>query len=149
MRRWCTADNARRQKKVDDCEHFVRPIEAKRVSVFDARIETVAYSAEKRILEIAFKSGQVWQLFDVPPDIHNTVQDSTISSFLNFIAHRYKSTPVKTGMKAVPVAGIGNIAARAEYQCDKSIELEVISRSSSGFCGHARPAMRVSGGSME
>jgi hypothetical protein len=54
------------QKKVDDCEHFVHPIEAKRVSVFDARVETIAYSRERRILEIAFKSGQVWQLFDVP-----------------------------------------------------------------------------------
>ena len=91
------------QKKVDDCEHFVPPIEAKRVSVFDARVETIAYSRERRILEIAFKSGQVWQLFDVPPDIHDVLQDSTISSFLNFIAHRYKSAPVKTGMNAVPV----------------------------------------------
>ena len=54
------------QKKVIDCEHFVFPIEAKRVSVFDARVETMAYAAEKRILEIALKSGQVWQLFDVP-----------------------------------------------------------------------------------
>jgi hypothetical protein len=38
-----------------------------RVSVFDARVETIAYAAESRGLEIAFKSGQVWQLFDVPP----------------------------------------------------------------------------------
>jgi hypothetical protein len=91
------------QKKVDDCEHFVHPIEAKRVSVFDARVETIAYSRERRILEIAFKSGQVWQLFGVPPDIHDVLQESTISSFLNFIAHRYKSAPVKTGMNAVPV----------------------------------------------
>ena len=53
------------QKKVNDCEHFVFPIEAKRVSVFDVRVETIAYAAEKRVLEIAFKTGQVWQLY--PP----------------------------------------------------------------------------------
>jgi hypothetical protein len=52
------------QKKVNDCEHFVFPIEAKHVSVFDARVETIAYAVEKRVLEIAFKSGQVWQLFE-------------------------------------------------------------------------------------
>src|SRR5215467_257114 len=91
------------QKKVNDCEHFVFPIEAKRVSVFDARVETIAYAVEKRVLEIAFKSGQVWQLFDVGPDIYNALQDSTISSFLKFIAHRYRSAPVKTGMNAVAV----------------------------------------------
>jgi hypothetical protein len=81
----------------------VFPIEAKRVSVFDARVETIAYATEKRVLEIAFKSGQIWQLFDVPQDIYHALQDSTISSFLKFIAHRYKSAPVKTGMKAVQV----------------------------------------------
>jgi hypothetical protein len=88
---------------VKDCEHFVLPIAATRISVFDARVETIAYKAEKRTLEIAFKTGQVWQLFDVPPDIFNALRDSTISSFLRFIAHRYKSAPVKTGMNAVSV----------------------------------------------
>ena len=91
------------QKKVADCEHFVFPIEAKRVSVFDARVETIAYATQQRILEIAFKNGQVWQLFDIPSDIYNALHNSTISSFLNFIAHRYKSAPVKTGMSAVRV----------------------------------------------
>jgi hypothetical protein len=76
------------RKKVNDCEHFVFPIEAKGVSVFDARVETIAYAAESRVLEIAFRSGQVWQLFDVLPDIYNALQDSTISSFLKFIALR-------------------------------------------------------------
>ena len=91
------------RNKVKDCEHFVLPIAAARISVFDARVETIAYEAEKRTLEIAFKTGQVWQLFDVPPDIFNALRDSTISSFLRFIAHRYTSAPVKTGMNAVPV----------------------------------------------
>jgi hypothetical protein len=55
--------------------------------VFDAHVETIVYAAESRVLEIAFKSGPVWQLFDVLPD-NNALQDSTISSFLKFIALR-------------------------------------------------------------
>src|SRR5262245_38616061 len=91
------------RKKVSDCEHCVFPIEARRVPVFDPKVESLAYSTEKRILEIAFKSGQVWQLFEVQPDIYAALRDSTISSFLKFIAHRYRSAPVKTGMSSVMV----------------------------------------------
>jgi hypothetical protein len=46
---------------------------------------------------------EVWQLFDVPPNVYNALQDSTISSFLKFIAHRYRSAPVKTGKHSVRV----------------------------------------------
>jgi hypothetical protein len=49
------------------------------------------------------------------PDIYNALQDSTISSFLNFIAHSYKSAAVKTGMNAVTVRNPKN-AASAVYQ---------------------------------
>src|SRR5262245_24942591 len=54
------------QQKVEECPHFVPPIKAKRVEVFDEKVKSLAYDAEQRILEIAFKSGQVWQLFSVP-----------------------------------------------------------------------------------
>jgi len=54
------------RKKVEDCEHFVYPIKARRISVFDARVETVAYQDEHRTLEVALKTGQVWQFFQVP-----------------------------------------------------------------------------------
>ena len=91
------------KKKVEDCEHFVYPIKEKRVPVFDPKIECLAYSHEQRILEIAFKGGQVWQLFEVPPGIYSELCDSTISSFLKFIARRYRFAPVKTGLQAIKV----------------------------------------------
>jgi hypothetical protein len=91
------------KKRVEECVHFVYPIEAPRVSVFDPKIETLAYSREQKILEITFKTGQVWQLFDVPPTIYDELRDTTISSFLKFIAHKYKSAPVKTGLNAIRV----------------------------------------------
>lgn len=91
------------KSEVELCPHFVDPIEAAKVEVFDAKIETLAYSAPERTLEIAFKSGQVWQLFGVPPAIYGELRDTTISSFLKFIARRYKSAPVKTGLHAIKV----------------------------------------------
>ena len=91
------------QQKVEDCPHFVYPIVALRVSVFDPKIETLAYEERTQTLEIAFKTGQVWQLFAVPPPIYLELRDTSISSFLRFIAHRYKSAPVKTGLSAIRV----------------------------------------------
>src|SRR5215475_14086716 len=90
-------------RKVEDCPHFVYPIEARRVSVFDPRVETLAYDEKARTLEIVFKAGQVWQLFEVPPAIFAELRDTSISSFLRFIAARYKSAPVKTGVNAIKV----------------------------------------------
>jgi hypothetical protein len=84
------------QQKVEDCPHFVAPIAGKRIEVFDAKIKTLAYDRDQRILEIAFKSGQVWQLFAVPAGIYQELCDSTISSFLKFMAQRYKAAPVRT-----------------------------------------------------
>lgn len=54
-------------------------------------------------LEIAFKSGQVWQLADVPSGIYAELRNFTISSFLKFIASRYRASPVKTGVYAIDV----------------------------------------------
>ncbi len=84
------------QQKVEDCPHFVAPIAGKRIEVFDAKIKTLAYDRDQRILEIGFKSGQVWHLFGVPAGIYQELCDSTISSFLKFMAQRYKSAPVRT-----------------------------------------------------
>jgi len=88
------------QRKVEDCEHFVPPIEGPRVPVFDEKVSTLAYASQERTLEIALKSGQVWQLFAVPPGIYEELRSSTVSSFLKFIAHRYKTAPVKHGFNA-------------------------------------------------
>jgi len=43
------------QQKVEECPHFVAPIKAKRVEVFDEEVKSLAYDAEQRILEVAFK----------------------------------------------------------------------------------------------
>ena len=40
---------------------------------------------------------------DVPPSIYAELRDTSISSFLRFIAARYKSAPVKTGLNAIKV----------------------------------------------
>ena len=37
------------------------------------------------------------------PAIYQELRDSTISSFLKFIAQRYKAAPVKTGIRAIKV----------------------------------------------
>ncbi len=92
------------QQKVEDCEHFVPPIEATRVKVFDPKVETLAYNEKLRVLEIGFKSGQVWQLSPVAPDIYAEIQNSTISGFLKFIAHRFKASPVRKDEASMPAA---------------------------------------------
>jgi len=82
---------------VGDCEHFVEPLRVRSVSVFDPKIKSLAYKSQARTLEISFKNGQVWQLSGVPPDIYEAMLQQTLSSFLKFLAHRYKASPVRTG----------------------------------------------------
>jgi hypothetical protein len=65
------------------------------VPVFDPKVRTLAYQQDGHILEITFKNGQVWQLFGVKPDIYDELLHATLSSFLNFLAHRYKAAPVR------------------------------------------------------
>jgi|SRR5579884_1448097 len=90
-------------QKVEDCPHCVFPLQVPRVHVFDPKIDTLGYDEKQRILEITFKTGQVWQLFGVTPNIYSELRDTSIWSFLRFMAQRYKSAPVKTGMNAVQV----------------------------------------------
>jgi hypothetical protein len=54
------------KKKVEDCEHFVVPLGIPGIPVFDPKIKTLAYKRDAQTLEIAFKNGQVWQLFGLP-----------------------------------------------------------------------------------
>src|SRR5262245_23566802 len=72
------------QQRVEDCPHVVAPIVGKRIEVFDPKVKSLAYDPNQPILEIAFKSGQVWQLVGVPAAIYQELRDSTISSFLKF-----------------------------------------------------------------
>jgi hypothetical protein len=91
------------RQKVEECPHFVSPLAGERVRVVDEKIETLAYSDRDRILEIAFKGGQVWQLFGVPSAIYHELRDSTMSSFLKFIAQRYKRAPVRAALRTTVV----------------------------------------------
>jgi hypothetical protein len=70
------------KKKVEDCQHFVAPLDVPAIPVFDPKIKTLAYKPDTRILEIAFKNGQVWQLAGVQPDIYEALLQQTLSSFL-------------------------------------------------------------------
>jgi hypothetical protein len=90
------------KKKVEDCAHFVPPLGVKSVDVFDPKVRSLAYSPERRILEIAFKSGQVWQLFGITPDIYKELLNATLSSFLKFLAHRYDAAPVRQRTLSIP-----------------------------------------------
>ena len=84
------------KQQVEDCAHFVPPLNVPSVEVFDPKVKTLAYKRNDHILEITFKNGQVWQLFGVKPDIYDELLHATLSSFLNFLAHRYKAAPVRT-----------------------------------------------------
>jgi hypothetical protein len=91
------------KKHVDDCIHFVPPLGVPPVEVFDPKVKTVAYQKTGHVLEIAFKNGQVWQLFGVKPEIYDELLHATLSSFLNFLAHRYKAAPVrKSSIESCP-----------------------------------------------
>jgi hypothetical protein len=83
------------KQKVEDCPHFVAPLNVPAVQVYDPKVQTLAYQRAGNILEITFKNGQVWQLFGVKPDIYDELLHATLSSFLNFLAHRYKAAPVR------------------------------------------------------
>jgi hypothetical protein len=93
-------------RQVEDCEHCAFPIAGQRVPVTDAKVATLTYCAADRILEIAFRSGQVWQLSHVPEGIFRELCDATVSSFLKFIAQRYTAVPVKTGVHAIRIPSI-------------------------------------------
>jgi hypothetical protein len=89
------------QRKVEDCPHFVLPLKITPVEVFDPKVKTLAYDKTSLTLEIAFKNGQVWQLSGVKPEIYDELLHATLSSFLKFLAHRYKAAPVRQHLKAV------------------------------------------------
>lgn len=93
------------KQKVEDCVHFVAPLNVPAVQVYDPKVQTLAYQRAGHILEITFKNGQVWQLFGVKPDIYDELLHATLSSFLNFLAHRYKAAPVRKASAKETLAG--------------------------------------------
>jgi hypothetical protein len=125
-------------KNVEDCEHFVPPLGLPPINVFDEKVRTLAYSGDKRILEVAFKTGQVWQLFGVPPGIYRELCDTTISSFLRFIAHRYNARPVRLIRQVAARAAV--VTAPDTEPCYKC-QTPMTKRHSTGYNGS--PFMRV------
>jgi hypothetical protein len=89
------------KQKVEECPHFVDPIKAPRTPVFDEKIESLAYNEPDRILEIAYRNGQVWQLSPVPPGLAQEIRDTSLWSFIRFIAQRYKAAPVRKEAKTL------------------------------------------------
>ena len=85
--------------KVEDCQHFVAPLDTPAVAVFDPKVKTLAYSKQSRILEVVFKDGQAWQLFGIAPDVYDELLNATLSSFLKFLARRYRAAPVRRNLK--------------------------------------------------
>jgi hypothetical protein len=94
------------RRKVQDCTHFVSPLKTPPVEVFDAKVKTLAYDKTSLTLEIAFKNGQVWQLAGVKPEIYDELLHATLSSFLKFLAHRYKAAPVRQRPASAPAPAI-------------------------------------------
>jgi hypothetical protein len=91
------------KQQVEDCAHFVPPLNIPPVEVYDPKVRTLAYLKKEHILEITFKNGQTWQLFGVKPDIYDELLHATLSSFLNFLAHRYKAAPVRRSQPSADV----------------------------------------------
>lgn len=89
------------RQQVEDCSHFVEPLRVREIEVFDPKVKSLAYQTDGHVLEITFKNGQAWQLFGVKPDIYDELLHATLSSFLSFLAHRYKASPVRKIKTAV------------------------------------------------
>lgn len=91
------------QRRVEDCEHFVPALMIRAVEVFDPKVKSLAYDEERRILQIAYKDGQSWQLQGVSKQTFEELLQQTLSSFLKFIAHRYKANPVRKRPTIMPI----------------------------------------------
>jgi hypothetical protein len=94
------------KQQVENCAHFVPPLNIPPVEVYDPKVRTLAYQKKDNILEITFKNGQAWQLFGVKPDIYDELLHATLSSFLNFLAHRYKAAPVRKAQPSAPSTAV-------------------------------------------
>jgi len=79
--------------KVEDCTHFVPPLNGPPTEVFDPKVKTLAYKDDARILEIAFKNGQVWQLFGVPPVKANDSPAFIMNAGWKGLLHEYNFVP--------------------------------------------------------
>lgn len=65
----------------------------KRVPVTSTNVSEIGYDEERRILEIVFSSGGIYQYFEVPPQVYQELMNSgSIGQYLNSAikgAYRY------------------------------------------------------------
>ena len=56
----------------------------KRESVSSTNISELGYDENRRVLEVLFHGGSVYQYFDVPPQIYNELrQASSVGQYIN------------------------------------------------------------------
>jgi hypothetical protein len=56
----------------------------KRESVSSTNISELGYDEDRRVLEVLFHGGSVYQYFDVPPQIYNELrQASSVGQYIN------------------------------------------------------------------
>jgi hypothetical protein len=68
------------KRNVEDCEHFVEPISSQHGTVFDPKVQSLAYEKTSMILEVEFKNGQVWQLIGIKPEIYDELLHAILVS---------------------------------------------------------------------
>jgi hypothetical protein len=68
-----------------------------RVNVVSSNINSVGYEESSNTLEIEFKSGSVYQYFNVPQEVYNELlQDSSIGRyFIRNIRDTYRSYRIR------------------------------------------------------
>jgi hypothetical protein len=56
----------------------------RRESISSSNISELGYDEDRRILEVLFHGGSVYQYFDVPPQIYNELrQASSVGQYIN------------------------------------------------------------------
>jgi hypothetical protein len=56
----------------------------RRQSVTSSNISEVGYDEDRRVLEVLFNNGHIYQYFDVPPQIHTAlIQAGSVGQYLN------------------------------------------------------------------
>ena len=68
-----------------------------RIPVFSSNIRSIGYDAQSALLEVEFSSSEVYQYFNVPEHIYNSlINSSSRGQFLNdYIKYNYRYQKVR------------------------------------------------------
>jgi hypothetical protein len=68
-----------------------------RINVISSDIKSIGYSVEVNILEIEFHSGNIYQYFDVPLEVFNSLIDASSQGkyFNQYIRKVYKAEKIR------------------------------------------------------